>query len=263
MRYHRTTGLTLAQMRELVARVNGMLGMPWQKKKGRRKACGLYRAVEITCLYLRQNMSQELIGDLYGVSQPAVSRIVNMLTPFVKSALEEFVPSEKEARKRVKGKVVLVDGTLTPSWSYSAHKDLWNKKHGTTGFNVQLISLTDGSPVWISDPFPGKMHDARAYRESGTEKIVKKSSGGIGDKGYQGTGLKTPRKKQEGRELNQYDKQCNTHLSSLRAPIERLVAHFKNWKIFHTDYRRPYATYRDSFDAARGLFFFSLRWGFE
>jgi len=22
--------------------------------------------------------------------------------------------------------------------------------------------------------------------------------------------------------------------------VERLVGHFKNWKIFHTDYRRPY-----------------------
>jgi hypothetical protein len=44
---------------------------------------------------------------------------------------------------------------------------------------------------------------------------------------------------------------------------ERLVAHFKNWKIFHTDYRRPYRTYGDAFDAARGLFFFSITWGFE
>ncbi len=51
--------------------------------------------------------------------------------------------------------------------------------------------------------------------------------------------------------------------ASLRAPIERLVAHFKSWRIFHTDYRRPYHTYRDAYDAARGLFFFSLNWGFE
>jgi hypothetical protein len=38
----------------------------------------------------------------------------------------------------------------------------------------------------------------------------------------------------------------------------RLVAHFKNWKIFHSDYRRPYSTYDDAFDAGRGLFFFSI-----
>ncbi len=51
--------------------------------------------------------------------------------------------------------------------------------------------------------------------------------------------------------------------SSCGGPIERLVAHFKNWKILHTDYRRPYGTYHDAFDAARGLFFFSITRGFE
>jgi hypothetical protein len=33
--------------------------------------------------------------------------------------------------------------------------------------------------------------------------------------------------------------------------------------MFHTDYRRPYSTYRDSFDAARTLFFFSIKWSSE
>ena len=54
------------------------------------------------------------------------------------------------------------------------------------------------------------------------------------------------------------DKEYNSQISSFRAPVERLVAHFKNWKMLHTDYRRPYATYHDAFDAARALFFFSL-----
>lgn len=31
----------------------------------------------------------------------------------------------------------------------------------------------------------------------------------------------------------------------------------------HTDYRRPYATYQQSYNATRGLFFFSIIWGFE
>jgi hypothetical protein len=54
-----------------------------------------------------------------------------------------------------------------------------------------------------------------------------------------------------------------SQIASFRAPVERLVAHFKNWKMLHTDYRRPYATYHDAFDAARALFFFSITWGFE
>ena|SRR6266436_5197407 len=89
------------------------------------------------------------------------------------------------------------------------------------------------------------------------------AGGGFGDKGYQGTGLVTPKKKPEGGELTPSDKEYNSQISSFRAPVERLVAHFKNWKMLHTDYRRPYSTYHDAFDAARALFFFSIKWGFE
>ncbi len=162
--------------------------------------------------------------------QPTISRYVAGLAPIVKAVLEEFVPSAADAIEIVKGRVVLVDGTLAPCWSYEEHQELWNKKHKTTGFNAQLISLLDGSAVWISGPLPGKTHDAKAFKETGAADIVKESGGGFGDKGYQGSGL---------------------------------VAHFKNWKIFHSDYRRPYSTYDDAFEAARGLFFFSITWGFE
>jgi hypothetical protein len=72
-----------------------------------------------------------------------------------------------------------------------------------------------------------------------------------------------PRKTPPGGELSVGDKKNNAVISGLRAPVERLVAHFKSWRIFHTDYRRPYRTYGDSYDAARGLFFFSITWGFE
>jgi hypothetical protein len=70
--------------------------------------------------------------------------------------------------------------------------------------------------------------------------------------------LFTPTKKPRHRKLSKGEKKANAALSALRAPIERLVAHFKNWRILHTDYRRPYATYRDAFDAARALFFCSI-----
>jgi hypothetical protein len=263
LRYHRTTGLILTQMQELVRRVNEALGEPWNKPSGRPKSLGLYQSVEVACMYLRQNATQEFIGDLRGMSQSTTSRYVAKLTPIVKLVLEEFVPTAEEAIEMVKGRVVLVDGTLTPCWSYEEHQELWNKKHKTTGFNAQLISLLDGTAAWISSPLPGKTHDARAFRETGAADILKEAGGGFGDKGYQGTGLVTPKKKPKGGELTLSDKEYNSQISSFRAPVERLVAHFKNWKIFHTDYRRPYSTYNDAFDAGRGLFFFSITWGSE
>ena len=263
MRYYRTTGLMLSQMQELVRRVGEALAEPWNKGTGRPKSCGLYVAVEIACMYLRQNSPQEFLGDLRGISQPTISRIVTKLVPVVKAVLEEFVPDAKDAIGMVKGRVVLVDGTITPCWSYEDHPELWSRKKGTTGFNTQLISLLDGTAVFISDPLPGKTHDSKAYEDSGIAKIAGNSGGGFGDKGYQGSGLVTPKKKPKGGKLLGWQKEFNAQVSFYRAPVERLIAHFKAWRIFHTDYRRPYRTYCDAFDAARGLFFFAITWGFE
>ena len=263
MRYQRTTGLLLSQMQELVWRVQDRLTAPWSQKIGRPRSCGLYRATEIACMYIRHNATQEFLGDLQGISQPTVSRIVTNLVPLIKAVLEEFVPTAADAIEVANGRVCLVDGTITPCWSYADHKELWSRKHATTGFNVQLVSLLNGEIIYISDPLPGKTHDAKAFTDTPVSEIISHSGGGIGDKGYQGTGLATPRKTPKGGELSKGDKKENAHISGLRAPIERAVAHFKTWRTLHTDYRRPHSTYRESYDAARSLFFFSITWGIE
>jgi hypothetical protein len=123
-------------MQELVTRIHHALPEPWNKKVGRPRSCGLYRAVEIACMYLRHNGTQEFLGELRYISQPTVSRIVTTLVPLVKAVLEEFVPDVTEAIELVKGRVCLVDGTITPCWSYQRHPELWSRKHGTTGFNA-------------------------------------------------------------------------------------------------------------------------------
>jgi hypothetical protein len=109
---------------------------------------------------------------------------------------------------------------------------------------------------------PGSTHDAAAFTDTPVSQIIKASGGAIADKGYQGHVAATPRKTPPKGELSKHDKECNAEISALRAPIERVVAHFKNWKILHTDYRRPYRTYRDAYDATRALFFFSMTWDF-
>jgi hypothetical protein len=94
----------LSQMQELVLRVRDALAKPWKKGTGRRKSCGLYEATEIACMYLRQNATQEFLGDLRKVSQPTVSRITTRLMPVVKAVLEEFVPAAADAIEMVKGR---------------------------------------------------------------------------------------------------------------------------------------------------------------
>jgi hypothetical protein len=263
LRYHRTTGLTANQTQELVCRVNARLGTPWRKRTGRPKSLGLYRAVQAACIYMRQNATQEFIGDMKGASQPTISRYLETLIPLISAVLEEFVPSADRADEAVRGRGCLVDGTITPCWSYKGRKELRSRKRSTTGFNVQIVTLLDGTPVYISSPLPGSTNDYAAFHETPVAQIVGRSGGAIGDKGYYGTGIVTPRKKPYRGEPSARDKECNEEICALRAPVERTIAHFKSWRILHTDYRRPYGTYRDAYNAVRGLFFYSYANGFE
>ena len=79
----------------------------------------------------------------------------------MRAVVEKFVPTVAEAIDLVQGRVCLVDGTITPCWSYAENDELWSRKHGTTGFNAQLVCLLDGAAIYISDPLPGCTHDAK------------------------------------------------------------------------------------------------------
>lgn len=251
-----TTGLNTGQLDEVVARVEELLPEPWDKPTGRKKKLSLRDAVAITVSYLRQNTIQAVLGERWEVSQPNVSDKITYLTPLVADAVAEFVPTVEDAKEMVVGRVCLVDGTLTPCWSYQDHSELWAGKHGTTGHNAQVITLLTGAVAYISEPIPGSVHDATAVEDTPADEIIRHSGGGIADKGYEGRGYATPRKKPKGGELSVGDKRENANISRLRAPVERAISHLKAWRILHTDYRRPYHTYLTSFRATIGLFFF-------
>ena len=70
MRYQSTTGLPADVIKEIVARIHDVT-------QGRgldvtRHGITLYQQVVIYLMLLRQNMSQMVIADLYGVSQPTI-----------------------------------------------------------------------------------------------------------------------------------------------------------------------------------------------
>ena len=73
MRYHRTFGLDAEQLDELEARIEDILPDPWDKGTGRPKSLSLREAIMVTLLYKRQHMIEEVIADLFGVSQGTVS----------------------------------------------------------------------------------------------------------------------------------------------------------------------------------------------
>jgi len=105
LRYHRTFGLNAEQLDELEDRIKEILPGPWDKGIGRPKSMSLREAIMVTLLYNRQNMIEEVIADLFGVSQGTVSDIVSKFTPLIAQATEEFRPDAEEAKQMTRGRL--------------------------------------------------------------------------------------------------------------------------------------------------------------
>jgi hypothetical protein len=256
---YRMSGLTDEQLDELEARAADFIEDPWDKDFGRPKALSLRDALIVTCGYMRNNITEEVWAEIFGVSQSCVSRYIKLLTPIVADATKDKVPTAEEATEVAKGAIVLVDGTLWPCWSWAGANDLWAGKYKTTGHGSLIISNYDGDIIFVSDPVTGNRHDMGKLSNSASEKILKAAGGVFGDKGFIGADYITmPVRKPEHRELYIREQEYNAEVSSHRAPIERAVAQLKTWRILFTDYRRPLETFRDSFRAVIGLYFYKL-----
>ena len=97
-------------------------------------------------LYKRQNIIEEVIGELFEVSQGAVSEIITF-TPLIAQATEEFRPDAEEAKQVTRGRRALVDGTLWPCWSWERAPAMWAGKYKTTGHGSLIIGDEFGNIV--------------------------------------------------------------------------------------------------------------------
>jgi transposase len=256
LRLQRTSQLMDEELNELVEAVRAALHQPWHAGTGRPKALSLAEAVEATVIYLRRNLVQEVIGEMFRVHQAVISRTITAPTPMIAAATAPHVPTLEQAHHYVKGATVLLDGTLAPLWSWAGHRELRSGKHKTTGFNIQLVADRVGTVLYVAGPIEGCAHDLRAMEQSGTKALLQAAATVVADKGYRGSGYLMPRRKPDRGHLTQTDHEYNAQVSSLRAPIERAIANLKVWRVLHTDYRRPLRTFLDTFHAVIGLHFF-------
>ncbi|MFF9756797.1 transposase family protein [Streptomyces sp. NPDC014344] len=82
----------------------------------------------------------------------------------------------------------------------------------------------------------------------------------MGDLSYVGSGLLTPRRKPPGQERSTGDKKANRSVNTLRAAVERAIAHLKNWKIFTTRYRGPLTRFTLVAKTVTALAFYKKGW---
>jgi DDE superfamily endonuclease len=67
----------------------------------------------------------------------------------------------------------------------------------------------------------------------------------------------TPFRKPGGGELLDWQKEFNKQVNKIRYVIEQVIANFKTWRIMHTDYRRPLATFPETISAIVALQFYA------
>lgn len=245
-----TTGLTHAEIQTLCTMIHQST-TPEQRTWP--PVLGLYRCVVVTLTYLRRNRVQAEIAETFGVSQPTISRAVATLTPLIGDVLAHHVPTADDLDPHTQ---YLVDGTLLPCWSWATAPELYSGKHKTTGMNVQVASTLTGRLAWISDAIDGARHDVYCLDESGVLDQLDPTDW-IGDKGYIGRNMITPIKKPAHRDLLNWEKQFNKQVNTIRATIERVISHLKNWRVLHTDYRRPLTTFKQTISTVIALHFWA------
>ena len=247
---YNTTGFTRAEIAELCTRIEARKLAPEMRRWP--PILGLRNALTATLTYMRRNRVQAEIAETYGVSQPTISRAISAVTPLLMNVLLGFVSTADELDSRT---CYIVDGTLLPCWSWAARPELYSGKHKTAGMNVQVACTIDGRLAWISDPLPGSRHDNHCLGESGVLAALDPRKW-AGDKGYVGNNMITPFKKPAGGELLDWQKEFNAQVNKIRYVIEQVIAHFKTWRIMHTDYRRPIETFPMTISAVIGLHFY-------
>ena len=113
------------------------------------RVLGPFLCVRLTLTYLRHNLPQELLAELYGVSQATVSRVISTYTPLIAACLNGSVPTVEDLDPTAQ---LIIDGTLLQCWSWKDHSELYSGKHKTAGLNVQVACTLSGTLAWIGLP---------------------------------------------------------------------------------------------------------------
>jgi DDE superfamily endonuclease len=263
LEYQALTGLTAGQLGMLILLVRQETG-DVVRPGGRPAAIGLAGSVKMVVALMRRNLVQEIAGEIFGCSQPTVSRRRDRLRPVIGKVLAGYVPDPVQVLGR-EG-TVLVDGTICPVWDWSAIPDLYSGKAGYCGMNVQVAASLSGNVVAIGPhALHGARNDAVAFDMSGMKDLLEKARGegnSGGDLGYIGVDGITivPFRKPRGENLLDWQKQFNAVFSKIRAAVEHANATVKYWRMLSEEggrYRCPITKYDSMLAAITGLLFFS------
>ncbi|MCA1844350.1 MAG: transposase [Actinobacteria bacterium] len=220
---------------ELVIRLADEEFADWTATTGRPRALGVTGALRLCLCWLRRNVTFAELGEDFGVGTSTAWWYAHEIAAFLADTLG---CQPDELADHVAGKVILVDGTLIPTFHWKhLGKLLRSGKRKQYGVGLQALADLYGRNAGAAGPFPGSWHDKHCYDHADLQAVVDTSNGGVLDAGYQGAAAITPAKKPRGSQLTEKEKHTNTQIAKIRVANEWAIAHLKNWRILASRYR--------------------------
>jgi len=189
----------------------------------------------ITLLLLRHNLTEQVVADMWEISQPQVSVIKSTVESLIAMALSFIGITLGEAAAT---RPLIIDGTFVPTGNRKATgRTNYSGKRHCQCLNLQVACDLQGRLIATSIPVPGARHDSAALHLTGWQEILLQATW-LADSAYCATNAITPTTKPLSRNLTDTETQCNHELAHLRSAVEHCNAALKQWKILRTGYRR-------------------------
>lgn len=238
-------------------------------KDGRPREVLPVHKVLMTLLYLRHNVSHEVVGALLGFSADSSENAFAEVLPL----LRDMFPSEKwEAEKKWRRgeptstpdqvDKVIIDSFETPLRRPSINdrqKRVYSGKKKRHTLKTQVVTDQKGEILCLGAPHPGPKADIKIYEEEPPpEPIADKPR--LGDKAYSSKDhpeMTTPHKKPKGGELSEEKKAESKEISKQRVYVEHAIRRIKGWRIMRDEYRLATGLFAAATSALVGLIQFS------
>ena len=210
---------------------------------------GPRRKLFFMLFYLKAYPTQDVMGWLFGLSQPQVCARVAQLLPLLQTLMHAELPArhgrqldEIMATLPEVNEVLLIDGTERPIArpQHRGRRDRHYSGRRKRCTIKNVVVTAKGRVVLLTPTAPGRRHDKK---EADAARV--RLAGGVrvlGDSGFQGyqagaAVVSTPHKKPRGRPLHWRHRRANRELARERVPVEHTLASVKRWSILRQPLR--------------------------
>ena len=204
--------------------------------------------IVLTIIYLRHNLTFQVLGLLFNVSESTAHNLFNywqaILREGLPASLLEQVKKSQEEEEEIIHKLseyeLIVDSEeqdIERPSDYQLQKKYYSGKQKSHTFKNQFIVLPLGSDIVdVVVGKPGRVSDINLCRERLHQFHPQQKL--VGDKAYIGEAqIRTPLKLPKKGNLTRQQKQENQHLSSQRIFVEHLIRVVKIFKVGQEKFR--------------------------